>query len=295
MGYVIETNNLVKTYGAKRAVDRVSVHIGKGEIYGLIGKNGAGKTTLMKTILGLTFQDEGEIRLFDSDELNKQRARIGALIENPGLYTSETAYGNLKLFGMLTGSCDEEINNILKLVGLEGAGRKKVKAFSLGMKQRLGIAIALLGNPELLVLDEPVNGLDPSGIKEMRDLLLELNSKGVTVFISSHLIDELGKIATKFGIMRDGALVEEITKDELQRACGTSIEIAVDDAEAAKRVIIENVSGAEVKIENGIVFVSGGSVSAAELNKMLSVADISVSELKHENVSLEDFFIQRMG
>ena len=295
MGYVIETNNLVKTYSAKRAVDRVSVHIGKGEIYGLIGKNGAGKTTLMKMILGLTFQDEGEIRLFDSDELNRERARIGALIENPGLYMSETAYGNLKLFGMLTGSTDEEISEILKLVGLDSAGKKKVKAFSLGMKQRLGIAIALLGNPELLVLDEPVNGLDPAGIKEVRDLLLELNSKGVTVFISSHLIDELGKIATKFGIMRDGALVEEITKDELQRACGTSIEIAVDDAEAAKRVIIDNVSGAEVKIENGIVFVSGGSVSAAELNKMLSVADISVSELKHENVSLEDFFIQRMG
>ena len=295
MGYVIETNNLVKTYSAKRAVDRVSVHIGKGEIYGLIGKNGAGKTTLMKMILGLTFQDEGEIRLFDSDELNRERARIGALIENPGLYMSETAYGNLKLFGMLTGSTDEEISEILKLVGLDSAGKKKVKAFSLGMKQRLGIAIALLGNPELLVLDEPVNGLDPAGIKEVRDLLLELNSKGVTVFISSHLIDELGKIATKFGIMRDGALVEEITKDELQRACGTSIEIAVDDAEAAKRVIIDNVSGAEVKIENGIVLVSGGSVSAAELNKMLSVADISVSELKHENVSLEDFFIQRMG
>lgn len=295
MGYVIETNNLVKTYSAKRAVDKVSVHIGKGEIYGLIGKNGAGKTTLMKMILGLTFQDEGEIRLFDSDELNRERARIGALIENPGLYMSETAYGNLKLFGMLTGSTDEEISEILKIVGLDSAGKKKVKSFSLGMKQRLGIAIALLGNPELLVLDEPVNGLDPAGIKEVRDLLLELNSKGVTVFISSHLIDELGKIATKFGIMRDGALVEEITKDELQRACGTSIEIAVDDAEAAKRVIIENVSGAEVKIENGVVLVSGGSVSAAELNKMLSVADISVSELKHENVSLEDFFIQRMG
>ena len=295
MGYVIETNNLVKTYSAKRAVDKVSVHIGKGEIYGLIGKNGAGKTTLMKMILGLTFQDEGEIRLFDSDELNRERARIGALIENPGLYMSETAYGNLKFFGMLTGSTDEEISEILKLVGLDSAGKKKVKSFSLGMKQRLGIAIALLGNPELLVLDEAVNGLDPAGIKEVRDLLLELNSKGVTVFISSHLIDELGKIATKFGIMRDGALVEEITKDELQRVCGASIEIAVDDAEAAKRVIIENVSGAEVKIENGVVLVSGGSVSAAELNKMLSVADIAVSELKHENVSLEDFFIQRMG
>ncbi len=295
MGYVIETNNLIKTYGAKRAVDRVSVHIGKGEIYGLIGKNGAGKTTLMKTILGLTFQDEGEIRLFDSVELNKQRARIGALIENPGLYTSETAYGNLKLFGMLTGNCDEEINNILKLVGLEGAGRKKVKAFSLGMKQRLGIAIALLGNPELLVLDEPVNGLDPSGIKEVRDLLLDLNSKGVTVFISSHLIDELGKIATKFGIMRDGALVEEITKDELLSACTSFIEITVDDAEAARRVIAEKVNGAEVKVENGVVRVDGDEISTAELNRMLAAADISVSELKHEKVSFEDFFIQRMG
>ncbi len=295
MGYVIETNSLVKTYGSKVAVDKVSIHISKGEIYGLIGKNGAGKTTLMKMILGLTFANEGEIRLFDSNELNLQRARVGALIENPGLYMSETAYGNLKMFGRLTGSTEKEISEILSLVGLDNVGKKKVKAFSLGMKQRLGIAIALLGNPELLVLDEPVNGLDPTGIKEVRDILLELNRKGVTVFISSHLLDELGKIATKFGIMRNGALVEEITKDELLGVCSSSIEIAVDDPEAAKRVITEKVSNARVKIENGSVLVNGDSISASELNKMLSAADISVSELKHENVSLEDFFIRRMG
>ena len=295
MGYVIETNNLVKTYGSKIAVDNVSIHIGKGEIYGLIGKNGAGKTTLMKTVLGLTFQNGGEIRLFESDELNLQRARIGSLIESPGLYPSETAYNNLKRFGMLTGSTDEEILEILKLVGLEGVGKKKVKAFSLGMKQRLGIAIALLGNPELLVLDEPVNGLDPMGIKEVRDIILELNGKGVTVFISSHLLDELGKIATKFGIMRDGALVEEITRDDLISACGSSIEISVDDPEAAKCVIEENFNSADVKIQGKTVLVGGDSVSTAEINRVLSMAGISVSELKHENISLEDFFIKRMG
>ena len=295
MGYVIETNNLVKTYGSKIAVDNVSIHIGKGEIYGLIGKNGAGKTTLMKTVLGLTFQNGGEIRLFESDELNLQRARIVSLIESPGLYPSETAYNNLKRFGMLTGSTDEEILEILKLVGLEGVGKKKVKAFSLGMKQRLGIAIALLGNPELLVLDEPVNGLDPMGIKEVRDIILELNGKGVTVFISSHLLDELGKIATKFGIMRDGALVEEITRDDLISACGSSIEISVDDPEAAKRVIEENFNSADVKIQGKTVLVGGDSVSTAEINKVLSLAGISVSELKHDNISLEDFFIKRMG
>lgn len=295
MGYVIETGNLVKTYGSKVAVDKVSIHISKGEIYGLIGKNGAGKTTLMKLILGLAFANEGEIRLFDSTQLNSERARIGSLIETPGLYMSETAYGNLRMFGMLTGSTDKEISDILKLVGLDNTGKKKVKAFSLGMKQRLGIAIALLGNPELLVLDEPVNGLDPTGIKEVRDLLLELNAKGVTVFISSHLLDELGKIATKFGIMRNGALVEEITKDELLMACSSSVEITADDAEAAKRVIMENCSDADVRIENGAVLVRSDTLSAAEINKMLSVANISVSELKHKNVSLEDFFIHRMG
>ena len=216
MEYVIETSGLVKRYGLKKAVNNVSIHVKKGDIYGLIGKNGAGKTTLMKLLLGLTFANRGEMKLFGSDLLNKERSKIGALIEAPGLYTGDTAYGNLKRFGILTDSTEEEIFDILKLVGLDNVGKKKVKAFSLGMKQRLGIGIALLGSPELLILDEPVNGLDPQGIKEVRDTLLKLNEKGVTVLISSHLLDELGKIATKFGIMRDGELVDEISAEEIE-------------------------------------------------------------------------------
>jgi len=295
MEYVIETSGLVKRYGAKYAVDKVSIHVAKGDIYGLIGKNGAGKTTLMKLLLGLTFANRGDIKLFGSDLLNKERSKIGALIEAPGLYTGDTAYGNLKRFGILTDSTEEEILDILKLVGLDNTGKKKVKAFSLGMKQRLGIGIALLGSPELLILDEPVNGLDPQGIKEVRDTLLELNKNGVTILISSHLLDELGKIATKFGIMCDGKLVEEISAEEIEGMGKISLEIKTDSPEAAAELIKTAYPDASVKREGDCVFVKSDSVSPAEVNAMLARADIMVSELKQETVALEDFFIKRMG
>ncbi|MBE6644958.1 MAG: ATP-binding cassette domain-containing protein [Ruminococcaceae bacterium] len=295
MECVIETKNLVKNFGYKAAVKNVSMKVARGDIYGLIGKNGAGKTTLMKLLLGLTFPTSGSLRLFGSDDVNLVRAGIGSLVEIPGLYTGETAYENLKRFAILTGSTEEEIRYILKLIGLENTGAKKVGAFSLGMKQRLGIGIALLGNPEMLVLDEPINGLDPAGIKDVRDLILELNSKGVTVLISSHLLDELGKIATKYGIMRDGELVVELTPDEIAQKCRMPLELGISDSTFAKDVVCELYPDADVEENNGKLFVYKDDINPAELNRALVERGFEVSELKHERLALEDFFIKMMG
>ncbi len=299
MPYVIETDSITKRFGSKEAVKNVSMHVERGEIYGLIGKNGAGKTTLMKLILGLNFANEGNIKLFESEKVDEGRARIGSLIEAPGIYSSESAFSNMKRFALLCGSGDDEIQRLLDLVGLGDVGNKKAGAFSLGMKQRLGIAIALLGDPEVLVLDEPVNGLDPAGIKDVRDIILKLNAEGVTVLISSHLLDELGKIATKFGIMRDGELVEELTREQINNLCRAPLEIIVSEPEAALVFIECNYfkSGADDKLKliDGKIFVYDYDISPAEINSKLVSAGFSVSELKRENVMLEDFFIKRMG
>ena len=295
MEYVIETEKIVKKFGYKAAVKDVSLHVSRGDIYGLIGKNGAGKTTLMKVLLGLTFPTSGSVRLFGTEELNSGRARIGSLIEAPGLYTGETAYENLKRFAMLTSSTEEEIQDILKLVGLENTGNKKAGAFSLGMKQRLGIGIALLGNPEMLILDEPVNGLDPAGIKDVRDLILELNSRGVTVLISSHLLDELGKIATKYGIMRDGALIEELTPDEIAEFSRTPLEIEASDVRGAREIITGLYPDARVTEDGNKLCVYKDDLNPAEVNRALVERGIEISELKREKLLLEDFFIKRMG
>lgn len=212
MEYVIETQNLVKQFKTKLAVNDVSIHVKRGDIYGLIGKNGAGKTSLMKLILGLTNPTQGKIFLFGNENLNGGRKKIGSLIEAPGLYKNCTAYENMLRFATLYGANQKEIKPLLQRVGLENTGAKKAGEFSLGMRQRLGIAIALLGKPEILILDEPINGLDPAGIKEIRDIIIGLNQEGVTFIISSHLLDELAKVVTNYGIIADGSLIEEIMR-----------------------------------------------------------------------------------
>ena len=294
MEYIIETHALVKRYGDKQAVNRVSMHVKRGDIYGLIGKNGAGKTSLMKLLLGLTSPNEGQITLLGRRELDRSRRKIGSLIEAPAFYKNETALENLKRFALLTPTPEEEIRGILRLVGLGDTGRKKAGAFSLGMKQRLGIAIALLGNPELLILDEPINGLDPSGIKEIRDIILELNGKGVTFLISSHLLDELGKIATSYGIVADGVLVEEITAKELAEKCRTSWKVVVDNtakAAAALRAWREDLkfdaAGNELHIFS--------ETDSSEVNLVLFRAGVRIYETRSESIDLEDFFIERLG
>ena len=230
MEYILRTKNLTKQFGEKFAVRGVSMQIRKGEIYGFIGKNGAGKTTLMRLILGAAMPTDGSIELFGGEDENSARHRIGALLEYPCIYKNCSALENLRRFAILTGNDTDELEDILELVGLGKVGNKKAGQFSLGMKQRLAIGIALLGHPEFLVLDEPINGLDPAGIKEIRDVILALNQKkGVTFLISSHLLDELSKIVTTYGIIKDGVLIEQITAPELQAKCRHHLKIAADD------------------------------------------------------------------
>lgn len=295
MEYVIQTISLTKKYGTKIAVDKISLNVRKGDIYGLIGKNGAGKTTLMKLLLGLIYEDDGQINLFNSTSLEKERVKIGSLIEAPAFYKNETAFENLKRFSLLSPTSNEEIHNLLKLVGLDNTGKKKVGAFSLGMKQRLGIALALLGKPELLILDEPINGLDPSGIKEIRDIILDLNSKGVTFLISSHLLDELGKIATNYGIVSNGKLVEEITSEELNQKCRTSLKITVDDPLKAVSIITKNHPEIQLEHLDNIIRIFSIIEDTSIIVEMLVKQGVRVYEIRNENQNIEDFFIERMA
>lgn len=239
--YLLETKNLTKKFGNYKAVDGVNIHIKKGAIYGFIGRNGAGKTTFMKMISGLSTQTDGEIYLFGKTgrELDEIRNRIGCLIEAPGLYHNMSAYDNIRIKCMLMGLDNKKyIEELLEIVGLEKAGRKKTGKFSLGMKQRLGIALALVGQPDLLVLDEPINGLDPQGIVEVRDTILRLNNeKNMTVMISSHILDELSKIATDYGIIHQGTLLQEITNEELLKKCRERIEIVLDNPDEALPIL----------------------------------------------------------
>lgn len=210
MDYIIETNDLCKTFNGKQVLKNVNMHVKKGEIYGFVGENGAGKTTTMKIILGLLGASSGKVIINTNNSLDNARKKIGSLIESPGLYLNKTAKENMRLFTYLFEGDVNEIDKILDKVGLLNAGNKKVGQFSLGMKQRLGLAVSLIGNPDILILDEPINGLDPKGIMDMRNLFLELKNEGKTLIISSHIITELQKIADTFGIINKGEIIKEV-------------------------------------------------------------------------------------
>lgn len=296
MEYIIETEGLTKRYGKRLCVNNISIHIAKGDIYGFIGRNGAGKTTAMRLILGLARPTSGKIKLFNSDDLNAQRKKIGSLIEAPGLYKRCSALENMKRFSILYGGDDKEIEELLSFVGLNGVGNKKVGQFSLGMKQRLGIAIALLGNPEILILDEPVNGLDPAGIKEVRDLLLKLNKeKNVTIMISSHLLDELAKITTKYGIINNGVLVEEIDAPKLMERCKNNIVISCDRLQEAKELLESELKLTNISIVNDKLHIVDEIESTDEINTLLVKNDFKVHEITINKNSFEDYFIERLG
>lgn len=296
MEYIIETEGLTKRYGKRLCVNNISIHIAKGDIYGFIGRNGAGKTTAMRLILGLARPTSGKIKLFNSNDLNAQRKKIGSLIEAPGLYKRCSALENMKRFSILYGGDDKEIEELLSFVGLNGVGNKKVGKFSLGMKQRLGIAIALLGDPEVLILDEPVNGLDPAGIKEVRDLLLKLNKeKNVTIMISSHLLDELAKITTKYGIINNGVLVEEIDAQKLMERCKNNIVISCDRLQEAKELLESKLKLTNISIVNDKLHIVDEIESTEEINTLLVKNDFKVHEITINKNSFEDYFIERLG
>ena len=296
MEYIIETKELVKQFPGKLAVDHISMHVKKGDIYGFIGKNGAGKTTTMKLILGLLKPTEGSIFLYGSDKLDQHRIKIGSLIEAPGLYKNCTAFEIMKRFSILYGGTDQEIKELLELVGLGNVKKRKAGVFSLGMKQRLGIAIALLGNPEILILDEPINGLDPAGIKDIRDIIIKLNKeRGVTFLISSHILDELSKVATRYGIVHDGVLVEEIDADVLMEKCRSNLKIGVDDVN--KTIEILKKAGLLDKYssnENEITMFNNFD-DAAKINELLVKGGVKVNSLAPSNAGFEEYFIERIG
>lgn len=299
MEYVLSTSGLTKRYGKVRAVDGVSLHVKEGEIYGFIGRNGAGKTTFMKMVCGLASPSEGEITLFEDKgaAARKHYARIGNLIEAPGLYPGMTGKENLKCKSIALGVSKKGYEeSLLKMVGLETAGKKRVDKYSLGMKQRLGIAMALVGGPDFLVLDEPINGLDPQGIVEVRGILTKLcKEHGITIMISSHILEELYKVADTFGIIHKGQLVKEIGRESLEENCRDYVEILVDRTEIASHVI-EQLGIHNYKVmDKETIRLYEGLERSGEMNRSLVQADVLVRQMRVEHENLEDYFLKLTG
>ena len=299
MDYVLEAKALTKKYKNFKALDELTMKIPQGSIYGLVGKNGAGKTTLIRIICGLQNPTSGEYILYgkksNSKGITKARRRIGAVVETPSIYLDMTAKENLKQqFRILGLPSFDGIEDLLKLVGLENTGKKKAKHFSLGMKQRLGIAVALAGDPDFLVLDEPINGLDPQGIVEIRELILKLNREfNITFLISSHILDELSKLATHYGFVDSGRVVKEISAKELENSCRKAIRIEVTDIKMLSLVLDE------LKIEYSIISDTGAdiysAVNVSQLVLKLSEKGCDVISMAERDESLEGYYINLVG
>lgn len=296
MEYVLKTSDLTKVYSGKAAVNKVNLEIKKGDIYGFVGKNGAGKTTTMKMIAGLDNPSSGKIELFGEASLDLSRKKIGTVIEYPALYPYMTAKQNVEAQRIFLGIKDKSVtNSILETVGLSDTGNKKAKEFSLGMKQRLGIALALVGDPEFLLLDEPTNGLDPMGIKEMRDLILKLNKeRGITIMVSSHIIGELVRTATCYGVISEGEIVDQFHSDRLKDIIKKRIRLRVNDPERALDIIKNQLGIKTSRLENRDIFIDEKVESAGEINKALVESDIIIENMATETGDYEDYFIKLM-
>ena len=296
---LLQTRNLTKQYGRHRAVDDVNMHIKKGAIYGFIGRNGAGKTTCLKMISGLSTPSYGEIEMFGykGKDLQKVRSRVGCLIEAPGLYGNMSAYDNLNIKCKLTGIKKKGyIEELLKTVGLDTVGEKKTKHYSLGMKQRLGIALALVGEPDLLILDEPINGLDPQGIVEVRETIQKLaKERGMTICISSHILEELSKLATDYGIIHNGCLVQELTREELMRRCSERIELTLDNPKQAIPVLDDMGFNSYQVIDKEHIHIFERLGESASLNMELAKAGIPVKGISITSEELENYFLRLTG
>lgn len=299
MEYILETRNLEKRYKSFKALNGLNMHIEKGAIYGLIGKNGAGKTTLIRLICGLQKKTNGDFKLYGisakNKEISKARKRIGAIIETPSIYLDMTAEDNLKHQYKVVGMPSYSgINNLLKLVGLEGTGKKTAKNFSLGMKQRLGIAVALVGNPDFLILDEPINGLDPEGIIEIRELILRLNrEKQITFLISSHYLDELSKIATHYGFMNRGKIIKEISSKELEENSRKRIELKITNVKECVKYLEEKEIPYEVISDTNLNIYE--TIDISELAVELSNRDCKIEKFTEKEETLENYYINLIG
>ncbi len=299
MNYILQTSNLTKKYKSFWALKGLSMHVPKGSIYGLVGKNGAGKTTLIRLICGLQKPTKGSYILYGVKNTDRRistsRRRMGAVVETPAIYMDMTAEDNLKQQCLILGvPTYDSIPAILELVGLKNTGSKKAKHFSLGMKQRLGIAVALVGNPDFLVLDEPINGLDPQGIIEIRELILKLNREyQITVLISSHILDELSRLATHYGFVDDGRIIKEISAEELESICRKCLHVEVTDTTVLARVL--DASGLTYDILSDTEANIYGKINLTQLIIVLQKEGCEVITSREQDESLESYFINLIG
>jgi ABC-2 type transport system ATP-binding protein len=294
MEYVLQTFNIVKKYNKQKALAGVNMNIQKGDIYGFVGENGSGKTTIIRLITGLIFADEGSYELFGVSNKDKKilesRKKVGAVVETPSIYRNMTAYENLKTQCLLLGVNDEnKIKEVLEIVGLADLydSKKQAGNFSLGMRQRLGIAMALLNEPEFLILDEPMNGLDPEGIVSMRELIIHLNkNKNITFLISSHILTELSLIANRYGIISKGKIIKEISYEDMKKECRKSLYIQTQDIEKLVKVV----EGLEVDVlSNGVKVY--GDISINELLNKIIKAKVQIDSINSNESSLEEYYL----
>lgn len=299
MEYCLTAEGLSKHYRHFKALEGLSIHVPKGSIYGLVGRNGAGKTTLIRLICGLQSPTSGEYILYGKKNTEKgimeARRRMGAVVETPSIYSDMTAEENVRQQYQILGIPSfEGIRELLDLVGLGDTGKKKAKNFSLGMRQRLGIAVALAGDPDFLVLDEPANGLDPEGIIEMRELILRLNQeRQITVLISSHLLDELSRLATHYGFLDHGRMVKELSAEELEEACQKCIRLRISDIKAFSQALER--AGLEYKIRSRGEADVYGEVNLSQLILELTGEGCQVLGVQEHNESLESYFMGLVG
>ena len=299
MDYILSTDALSKNYGRFRALDGLNMHVPKGAIYGFVGKNGAGKTTLIRVVCGLQRPSSGSFRLYGREDrdprIRSSRRRIGAVVEAPAICGDMTAVENMKMQYRLLGLPTEEgISELLELVGLSDTGKKKAKHFSLGMRQRLGIAVALAGDPDFLLLDEPTNGLDPQGIIEIRELILKLNrERQITVLISSHILDELSRLATWYGFIDQGKIVKELGAEELEAACRKCVRVEVSSVDALSRVLDAEHVEYEILSDNTADIYARMNVS--QLAAALSEQGCELRSMLERDESLESYYMNLVG
>ena len=297
MNFVLETNCLRKKYKHHEALKGVYMHVPKDSVYGLIGRNGAGKTTLMRLLTGVQRESGGSYSLFgvdkNSPEIKKERRRIGAMIESPSIFLDLSAEENLKMQYRILGLPSfSSIPEILDLVGLSDTGKKKVSSFSFGMKERLGIAMALAGHPDILILDEPINGLDPEAIVEMRELIIRLNREmHMTIIVSSHILDELSKVATYYGFLDDGVMVKEISAEEMAKECRKAMRIKVESIEKAALAL--SLSGWEYSVVDDDTLDVYGEINIKDILDCLK--DSGIIDVDKRNENLEGYFISTVG
>src|SRR5690625_2286945 len=301
MEYIIQTNNLTKKTKGKKLVSDINIHIKKGEIYGFLGQNGAGKTTILKMLTGVTRPSKGEVLLFNERLTEKTKtvlARVGSIIEYPVFFEHLTAFDNLKLHCEYLGFYDEhDMKQALQLVNLEGIEDKIVKDFSLGMKQRLGIARAIITKPELIIFDEPTNGLDPIGIKDMRHLIQMLNKEyGMTFVLSSHILGELEQIVDRVCMIHHGKRLNEIALADIRKERSNYIELVVTDVNQAVYLLENNLHIANMKIiQDRIIRIYDMAHTQSDISKMLILHEIGIEEIQKHSDSLEDYFYQQIN